>query len=1156
MSQDTQNIGVGTSIVIDNFPVTFQASFNSTTLSLEVESCKLDLVKTVGDRFNDLNVILPEGSGSLSIAKFSGAISKTDRQKKRSISGEYRLINFEGELEKITLPIPIISDISIDKAFFYYQYLSANSAKSQSGFKDQIIFLGCSLSIKQGTKLSESLNNAVVKAAYFLSNNVSLIYFDFSGNINVGKIIEGIFGISTTNLTIDIQSAGLFRIAKTDAQKTIPGKQEVPDMTVPEVTYLDALGQIAGLQNKSAGPTDDSSVKKYMPSTFPLEEKEVTENGIKVTKVGIKVGEEIDTDFSTQFSKAFSGDNVTGICFWAMINFNQISLFNSLITIGYQGNDINSLILYGFKTQLKKTNDSTPQPPTTSAYFYAQLPAITLLDFLTFGGLDGRQGILFKYTTNNEQYELNGSILFTAFDKLFMFGGDLVVNNAQLIATLSLTVDSQNNSIAEPLGMTGVNFAELYLCINKTFAQKATATLPEVVAKLDLAIGGFIDFDFSGTKLELQGNIVFEDKQARLVLVSLNATPALTLNNFVQGVIKESWEWDDDITKQIGFISGTMYYLSVPESEKGNKDYSFTYANPLQVNPPNGGDSSPAVPIPNALTVFRPGYNIQAELLLFEKYVFEIDLSVQDAGITLSGTYGGTYENGKINTTTTITAFFISVEAPELLISTVGGSSFTIAIKNLKLFNEDMGKFSATYGSGIFKGSYNHSSPNFGFEWQWTKKQGSGGFSITKINEIDAKELDAITAFAQKLNSLTGRGGCESVVNSLFGEMKSTFAPALQEGKSPKDNGDGTMNTPLAINYEFMVGGMSITKGSIAIDLNVTIPKSLSGLPVAIIETLVSNMGSIIGQMLSNPDFYKAFALQMAKQGGAKLAARMLCRAAEEVAKELAESLAEALAEGAISAGLEALLELGAVLTGVLAAGIAGAIGGLLGILKKVWDSIKKAFGGDDGKDEAQDKLNAIKGPVQQLMSSLNASLNHMATKIKVDSLNAGLDNQGNYTLNWNFPTPSADLTGNGTLTYQLKFLDGAIGTPGTPSPIPSVGFELMRATSYTKAWDTMQKADPDFSMNATIETSITGYVFMTADAERNLQSTINTLNEIGDSLDGAVEFNNELKNFVGKMKGYNLTGLTSGVVYATQGAQDSQFRIGQSALGINTRIT
>ncbi len=312
------------------------------------------------------------------------------------------------------------------------------------------------------------------------------------------------------------------------------------------------MRQIASLQNKSEGPAGDSDVSKYIPSTFPLAEKTITENGTQVTKVGIRAGNAIDTDFTTQFTEAFSGEDITGICFWVIINFNQISLFQSLITIGYENEQVNSLILYGFKTQKKETH--TPAP-ATSAYFYAQLPAITFLNFLTLGGLKDRQGILFKYTSNKNQYELSGSITFTAFEKSFVFGGDLLVNDDRLVATLDITVGSPNQTINKPLGMTGINFGKLYLCINKTFAKKAGGTEQEVKEKLDLAIGGYIDFNFSGINLQLQGNVVFEDKEARLVLLSLDATPALTLNNFVREVIKEPWEWVDEVTKQIGFIS-------------------------------------------------------------------------------------------------------------------------------------------------------------------------------------------------------------------------------------------------------------------------------------------------------------------------------------------------------------------------------------------------------------------------------------------------------------------------------------------------------------------------------------------------------------------------------------------------------------------------
>ncbi len=1157
MSSEAHSIGISTSLVVEDVPIIFQTSYDDTTLSISVESCALDLAEVAKNRFNDLNVVLPEGGSPLKIAKFSGSISKTDAAKNLSPTGEYRLIKFGGEMQNISIPIPIIEDISIDKAYFYYQYLSAKATPSNPSFKEQVVFLGCRLSVKPGTDLNTALTGAKLTAAYFMSNNATIIYFDFSGTINVGNIIKALFGVTTSQLTIDVKSAGFFRMAKKNTTST-PQPNNNPPIVDSGISYLDALKQIGSLQGKTTAPASGSSAGELMPTSFPLGEKDIMVGTTPTPTVGIKVGADIDTDFTTQFSEAFSGDDVTGICFWVIIDFTKITLFNSLITVGYANDAVNSLVLYGFRT--KKTG--AQNTPITSAYFYAQLPTITLFNFLTFGGLDGRQGILFKYTTNNNQYELNGSISFTAFSKPFLFGGDLIVNDDKLLAVLDLTVGSPTSSIEKPLGMTGINFAELYLCIDKTFYKAAKAPQPEVPAKLDIAIGGFIDFTFStGTKIQLSGNVVFEDSKPRLVLVALDASPMLTLNDFVKEVIKEPWQWVDNVTKQIGFISGTMYYLST-EGIADPDNYTFTYDNPLKIINKSG-----AIPTTtsktNALTVFKPGYHLETELVLFEKYVFDIKVDVITGnanaaknGVAISGSYGGTYDKGTgvVTPVTVIKIFFISLESPVLSIGTVGGANFAIEVDNLKLFTTPIGSFTAQYGNGIFTGTYNHQSPKFGFEWQWTKGSESGGFSITKINGLDSQELDAIAKMVSKLNSMTGKGGCGAIVSSMFGELKSSFTPALQSGKSPKDNGNGTMNTPLEIDYKFTISGYTITSGSIKMTLDVDVPTSISGLPGAIMGTLVKNMGAIVEQLLESPTFYEAIALEMAKKGAAKLAGRMLCKAVEEVAETLAEALAEALAAGEIAADLGALLELGAVLTGVLAAGIAGAVGGLLGILKKVWDAIKKIFGGDDGKKKAQDKLDSIKQPVQNLINSLNASLDKVASTIQIHSLKASVDAQGNYKLNWNFPN-NADLGENGNLNYKLTFLDGPIGNTTAPqSNIPPIGFTLMKKSAYTNPWSQMQQQDANFQMNASIQTSITGYQFMTTEAEKDLNSTIKTLDEIGDSLNGAVAFNNQIKAFVAKMQGYNQNGLTSNVVYATLDGS-SQFVIGQGIIGINTVI-
>lgn len=1152
MSAETQSLGFDISMVTGGVPVTIQASYNTTSLFIKVLSCKLDLAKTVRERFNDLNIVLPPGSDKLMIAQFSGSISKTDAQKALNPAGAYRLISFMGEMENITIPLPVVSDISIDKAYFSYQYLSASSSATNTNFSDQVVFLGCRISVKPGTDLSTALTGATLSGAYFLSNNASIIYFAFSGQINVGNIIKAVFGVSATDFNLNVQSSGIFQVAKKTTSSADSGKTDdsstasPPPASTPAQTYLDALNQIAALQGKAANPDSGSDTGKLLPKTFPLVQKQVMVDGKALTKTGIQAGSIIDTDFTDQFNAAFTGDNVSGLCFWVIINFNQISLFNSLITIGYSKEQINSLILYGFKTQNK--DNSTP---VSAAYFFAQLPTIKLFDFLTLGGLDGRQGILFKYTSNSagKQYELNGSISFTAFSKNFVFGGDLTVNDNQLTALLNVTINSPN-SISEPLGMTGINFANIYFYVRRIFAKPATDGKPEIKAQQNIAIGGYINFNFAGKKLQMVGNVVFDNSEARLVLVSLDAQPALTLSDFVSQVIGKSWVWLDDVTRQIGFISGTMYYLQKPDSEKDNNNYTFTYNAPIQLKDTAGST------VPNYVTQFSPGYHIHANLLLFEKYVFLIDLSVETGGIALSGAYGGTYNSGSVISSNTINAYFISLQSPVLQISTVNCTSFNIQISHITLFNTDLGSITVGYNSGTFTGSYDHSSPSFGFEWKWTKQgQGTGGFSITKINGISTRELDALAQIVSKLNDMTG-GGCSAVTNDLFGQFKSTFSPSLQQGQSPKDNGNGTMNTPITIDYNFSVAGSSIVSSKINLTLDVSVPSSIGNLPDAIFDTLSTNMGPIIEQVLKQPGIYNAIALQMAKKGFASLAAKMLCREANTAeGAELAESLEAAMEAGEITAELGAILELEGIMTGIFAAGIAVAVGGLLDILKKVWDAIKKFFTGDSGKDEAQDKLNKIKGPVQNLVNSINARLQNVANTIQISQLLVSVDTNGNYVASWNFPQ-NPNLGSNGNLNYQLLFLGGDPGNSAeTRSAFqPMNGFTLMNSTSYSIPWNSVIAKDPTFRMNASIQTSITGYTFMTSDAEQNLQGTINTLNQIGNSLDGAVDFNNQLKQFVANMQSYNKNGLTSKVVYASLGGAN-KFSVGQSILGLNTKI-
>ena len=1132
MAEISKSVGFATTIVLEDVPINIAMQYtgNSFSANASIVGRKLNLVTTVSQRFNDLNVVLPEGSGSIYITQLSGTVAKTGP------SNKDREIDFSGDLSNISLPIPILDDINIDKAYFYYKYTSVAATEgNKPDLSGQVIFIGCTISLKGA--LATAVSNAKATGAYFVSNNVSLVYFNFTGTFNVGTILTAIFGGTFPNLTIDVKSAGIFRLAKQNPVAKGTGKKPTP--AVPGMSYSDALKQITTLEQSTPAPTGDT--KNLMPTKFPLSQ--------------------VREDFTVQFNKAFSADDVTGISFWVEIDFTKITLFGSLITIGYSYNDVNQLVIYGYKTQTT-TQKSSGQ--TSNSALFAQLPTIQLLDIFTFGGNDGRKGILFKYSSNNNQYELSGSVGFDPFatgdePAPFLFEGDLTVNNDKLTAQLSISAGSPKATMDEPLGMTGVNFAEIYLNIDKTFAQPKAKPKP-IPASLDLTIGGFINFDFNGKKLQFTGDLVFVESKPRLALVSLTATPALTLNDFVVRVIKKPWAWRDDVTKEIALLSGSMYYLKCPATKTTQecKTYTFSYTDPIAPKhyQQNGGTK----PTP---TVYKVGYHLDAILQLFDEYDFEIDLGVESDGIKLSGSY--------VNANTTpknlVKVYFIELQSPALSIDTTGGASkFEISVDHLTLFGTDIGSFTMNYSAGVFSGHYSHSSPNFSLDWQWTK----GNFEITNIDGLGTREVNTIAQMVKQLNSMNS-GECSAVTNEMFNNIfKSKFSLALTSGQKPSKTAGGMMNVPLTITYKLTALdtltalGTNIASAPINFSADVEIPTSVSNVPDAIWDTVTDedNLNNIVGKILTNPETYKAIALEMAKKGRASLAARMLCKSKDEdgggeEAEELAEELEDALKAGEIVGELGAILELNGVVVGVIAAGVAVAIGGLLGFLEEIWDKVTSWFsGGDSDKEKAQKKLDAIRNQVDPMVASIESRLKAVAQKIQIQHLNVKIDSEGDYNASWDFPHTSS-LGQNGTLEYQFKFLGGAVGTHSQEqaglSAIPASGFKVMNSTTYSEAWKTIHEKAPGYQMNASIQTTITGYTFMTAATKANLEDIIGKLDKIGDHLSNATSFASTLSTFVSKMDGYNTNGLTSSVVYAQ--LEDPSFTIGEGLLGINTKI-
>ncbi|MAN01937.1 MAG: hypothetical protein CMI35_02580 [Owenweeksia sp.] len=1106
-------MGLSTAIVVDDVQIDLSTQYGEDSFSFaaRVSGSGLDLATVVKNRFNGLNVVLPAGS-SIPVAQISGSISKEGQ------NGEDRKLAFSGAVKNISLPIPLLTTLTINQGYLFYEYLSkAPTQGKDPDYSGQVISIGCDISLSGD--LSSAVQQAEVTGAYFISDNATLVYLNFAGTLNIGNILSAIFSTTFPNLTINIQSAGLFRMAKKNETQNTTGQGSSPK-TNTGLTYTQALQQISQLQPNAATPTGKAGA--LMPPSFPLSN--------------------MPQDFTQQFTQAFSSDQVTGISFWAIMDFGQISLFNSMLTIGYSG-QMNNITIYGFRTQTE--TQKTPAQPTNSALF-ASFPTFTLLNIFKFSGNNGRENILFQYTSNQDQYELSGSVEFAPFtlgtDKpSFTFQGDLTVNNTKLLASLELSTGSSTQTVDAPFGMTGINFGQLTLDIDHTFAQTQPKAIP---ASTDLIINGQINLEALENNLILQGTIIFEKSEPRLALVSLTANPVLTIYDFVVQVIQKPWQWVDDITKAIGLVSGSMYYLKCPSGSTAQQCSAYTFQYPPSTS---GNGTSTSV-------TYKEGYHLDAVLQFFEEYNFQIDLDVESDGIELSGTYIGTPSQK----TTTLTVYFIQLTAPTLTIKTTNGQkTFEVSVQNLTLFGTDIGNFTMDYSNGIFSGSYQHQgTPSITIDWQWTK----GDFSITSIDGLGTQEIQdakAIENIVNQLNKLGGNG-CQDLVNSMFNnEVKTTFSLSLTSGQKPSQVSTGIMQVPLTVSVELTIAGQSITTVPVDFEIDFSIPTSLDDLPKAIWDTATNpqNLELIFQDIISNPKTYEAIALVAAKKVSASIAARILCKTKDE---DLAEALEEALEAGEIAGDLGAVLELDGVVVAVIAAAAAATVASFL---SKIWDTIKSWFGGGDSeKKKAEDQVNQLINKVKPLLSRVQSQLTNVATNIQIEKLTVGIDGNGNFVAAWDFPQTA--LGENSTLLYQLSFLSGAVGdhTQTEEPGLPATGFQLMPATQqYTKPWAAIQEAAPSYTMNAAVQSSITGYTFLTPQTKTNLQTAVSNLQSVESKVDSGTrsniqQFVNTVNTFISTMDGYNTNGLTSDIVYAQ--LNNTGFEVGQAALGINTTIS
>jgi len=708
----------------------------------------------------------------------------------------------------------------------------------------------------------------------------------------------------------------------------------------------------------------------------------------------------------------------------------------------------------------------------------------------------------------DQQVHLNGGI------KAGRNGLEFALSTGAPFDTAIIPSAPSTQVIHNPLGLTGVDLVRPQMT-------GAIRKGPTGGAEFDLAISATATFPrLPG--FSLTGAVVFKDSTALLGLAVLTATPKLTLTAFLSSVFGGALSWAAPVTDQFAFGSALLYMLRPPAGSPA--DYTYTYQIP-------GGAS----------VVCRPGYRVDGSFRIFDRFDFTISLTTVNDRFTLTTTVAGTIDIFD----------FIALTNTRLEISNAaGGTYIRIATDVTVLSTPISGSISADYDTA--KGGFGgRVSADLGrvagqdvrltIAFVWSRQSGqSGGLKITEINGLPAAYLDMAAKFRDAMNA---GGGCRKILTDWLNSfVNSAFRPGLNG--SPTRDALGRMNAPLKLTYELKANGSVVASSTIDFTAVIAVPRSLDDLPQAILDSIEASAGRIAEDVLSDPDTYKAVAMEAARIGGQAALARFICNALEKGLEQLAKSLAAEA--GSIAAGsIAGAAELAAQLVAVSLLGI----GGVVGFLMSVIDTIKSWFGGgDDKKEEAEDKIREERAKVEAALKQVDDAIADLRRRVTMATLTTALDDQGRITAQVTWPGGSPPgMEENTTLVCSLDLLTGSVGDrSGTPILSPAVGsFPLtVPLTSLPPG--------RDYRMNARARAAVTGTVFMDSTLRNNLNNAIGQLRDTGNGV--AESFANYLEAKRNEFEGYNTNGIAGDWTYATSDVPE-YMTVGGSRIGFNTRL-
>ena len=669
--------------------------------------------------------------------------------------------------------------------------------------------------------------------------------------------------------------------------------------------------------------------------------------------------------------------------------------------------------------------------------------------------------------------------------------------------------------IQNPFGMTGV-------VLDKLSARARLRKRPS---------DGGVDADITLTAtasfpvlpaIALAGALVFVGTTPRLAIVTLDTARPISLTDLLR-IIGGAPGWAQEVTDQFAFGSGSMYYLA------GGSE--FTYA-----------------PDPGHVLVCKPGYHLDCTVRVFEQYDFPVALAVDGSVFDFTAS-APALELGVIRLSA---ALAISTRAQDKhLRFAITAAIFGVALPSVQVEYHGSQGFSGTATLGGVTLTLTYEPTRLAFTGSVAASQLSIGFVWTRdhlvlesLNGLSVTTLDLAAQFADVLNQL--QGGCESVVQGWFNSVAQTKLTPRLAGAPSLDGSH--YRVPLALTYEILVAGSTLTSAEIPFDAILSAPGSVAGIPAAVVDSIAASAGVIAAQILANPNTYKVLLVEAGKRAGAKALASFLCRALLQGLKDLARALADAAAN-VVAETLADAVRLAAMLASVALLDVPDLINSFLDALQSVWNWLTGH--NDDEKQQAEAKLDEKRQKISDTMAQIWTRINAARAKIRISSLGVAIDEAGNYRADW---TPaelsSLDLGSGVTLEYRLVLLTGEPGD-ATGSPLRGDHARVFPGgtTQLQMPMSQIPSQDP-FRLNASVAAVVKGASF--SDAEGDFQRAIDQLH--GASGRAVDDLRATLQAELAKLQDCRQNGIIADPVYAH--LAPSTLLVGYSRIGSTTLIT